>query len=1515
MSNLNEASIRYTFASVYDFSAEAAEIVVKEFDNATKAQNAVISFDKDKGNFQVQADRGDGDDCFSVFFEIVTRFINDETTNQASRGAYSKEPKVKRIQSTIMDRANSNWYRVSEPDLLSVEPERMPVDDPTKHQIHNLWTPKDAHADFGALALSFDDDLIEELSKSTNCFLRVNPADRNIFIAGGDLNSVSRLKQKLERLEKSFERRSESITVHHLIAEGDVGKQYRFFKIASLPQQLAPTTMIDPSSPALQFLPSLRVLRLVDYSPKSRQHVAHETPNLRPVHQKHRREDFSKIWEPYLFRGIGRHVLNWEPENLDAQKPPHKESRWGFSAQRDAVEQWTKAVAAPSPPGTGSLNSSDAEPTVLAAPNTNPATSNVIQPTNQYGRIRRVRDTGVIPPLAKGRPTSASEDHHLDRISHKSTQTDPSHSASEKKTSTKEETNAGPDATVALSDPINKFFLPASRTPLPSPIDDVNFAPTAFDDFEAQLSGVSRNKNESPLSAVNELTSIGDQLIDLSAEKKPPGLEAIQARQLDAEPENALANEQVVRKDISVQKLPGSDGHGNQMQVTPDASGQFQPNQTIPRGQPSLPKVGAENLPLSRGNPEASSRSNLNILPKAQNTDERPSIVSAHSTGHSPSSLKEKKRLPGAEVVLLNQRAASSSGQRGRLSSELQERLQKRIDASLMGSLPRNRPAFLKSVGSGSKDSTSTLQSNSREVSSSPSGHNNSSVMAPPTFTNKVQPTSSREDLYATSQTLSNNDKSLSAHECFKMKSLGDGPRETASSRSSSSHGRFLIASPKDQLVSSHQHETFRSNSSLEPSNTEPNISASKESLPLKKVAPASQVPITPVRPGSLGSKFLENTTATIMQVSPQTASLGSPRYEFQIPDHFSPFVVPETSSTRDYRIPGGDGRHYYFQGDESALTDISSSERRDPSLPNDECQNSRSQIHNVVAESKYWNRLETLQTNPCPSRNGSEWMATLTPAATPLPSSVSSIGDRGSSSRTESALVDVDENNDQLSEVSTQTHVRAPRLSDPALTPISPLAIGAFRPPANASGSRQRDGRNVDPGRETSSGSPFFETLQTSSEIASRSYKRTMGQNAAGNGHAATVLNGPPSTVAALYGETKQMLELARSFRGEVKMRIELGRILMKGIPRAFHKPFSAEVWGDLFSPGPQESTEAVFTNMITTSALDTEYIWNLEDDSGKRLFNAFVDGFEVTYQFSCLNGKNEEVFVEVNGESFEYVVKTSTRTFGKAYLHFGKRNWDARMSITGARLASPDYPGARELADNLYVETGQSLLSLTTKTDLKDLHVEAVFLRRHLRHPSAQYSAAGDPFALVITEVQELVVDHFANVEGAIRASARPPGDMIEDGSGDTRLWYEVALHSSRADSFLCENQGTEVGEEAGWNIDDVLGSEQGFESWIELACAVVTRIDGVGINNVGPIRPPPVRTAPSTATQSKPPQGTTRSLSRAGSEKPTSQKSSEKPRQSETQQQSTQAPVAVQQPQHSYHPETQKLKPDYW
>ncbi|PGH12723.1 hypothetical protein AJ79_04083 [Helicocarpus griseus UAMH5409] len=335
-------------------------------------------------------------------------------------------------------------------------------------------------------------------------------------------------------------------------------------------------------------------------------------------------------------------------------------------------------------------------------------------------------------------------------------------------------------------------------------------------------------------------------------------------------------------------------------------------------------------------------------------------------------------------------------------------------------------------------------------------------------------------------------------------------------------------------------------------------------------------------------------------------------------------------------------------------------------------------------------------------------------------------------------------------------------------------------------------------------------------------------------------------ATVGDFLHQIGKVLDGVRCFPGAVTFGIELGLILVStaAVPKQYTEGiFDTKVWSALFQPKNNLiAPGTVFTNMLTTSGADVDYILNLVDrDEASKcpLFSEEVLSRRVWYEFYCTTKNNETLVVTVD-ESGTTVVNRPESMLGAVNIHCADHIWDMRGVVKGTIEYTGDDEETDEaiqtLINKLYIEPNRSRIKILTQFfSSNQLKVKRVLVKRSTRHrfhlqkdaealnvsTTAQKPAVQKPSSssgsrgnegidesshldtpsqnpgpiLQVTEVQSLRIFKQVTDDGKtlIRAVAASADEMVNE----HRLWYEVSITNLAIEEMLHSNKYLEFGD----------------------------------------------------------------------------------------------------------------------
>ncbi|OJD23549.1 hypothetical protein ACJ73_05098 [Blastomyces percursus] len=309
-------------------------------------------------------------------------------------------------------------------------------------------------------------------------------------------------------------------------------------------------------------------------------------------------------------------------------------------------------------------------------------------------------------------------------------------------------------------------------------------------------------------------------------------------------------------------------------------------------------------------------------------------------------------------------------------------------------------------------------------------------------------------------------------------------------------------------------------------------------------------------------------------------------------------------------------------------------------------------------------------------------------------------------------------------------------------------------------------------------------------------------------------------------------ILNGARCFPGTVSFEIQLGLVLASRslIEQSKEVPLDTKAWNSIFQPKnnlPKPST--IFTNMLTASGADVDYILHLPDSQGGSTCQMFLEGVvsrHVWYEFHCTTINDETLVVTVN-ESGTAVVNRPESVLGAVNVHCAARTWDMRGVVKGAveyiRGDEEIDQAIQNLIGKMYIEPGLSEIVIFARIPQGgQLDITKVLMKRSTRHRFHRHetgplqgstakkstgSANGNttPFGseepfLQITEVQNLFLGYSGSDRMAVRARAKSADKMVDD----HRLWYEVSVINPKIEETLRSNKYLEFGDAVtSWSV----------------------------------------------------------------------------------------------------------------
>lgn len=232
----------------------------------------------------------------------------------------------------------------------------------------------------------------------------------------------------------------------------------------------------------------------------------------------------------------------------------------------------------------------------------------------------------------------------------------------------------------------------------------------------------------------------------------------------------------------------------------------------------------------------------------------------------------------------------------------------------------------------------------------------------------------------------------------------------------------------------------------------------------------------------------------------------------------------------------------------------------------------------------------------------------------------------------------------------------------------------------------------------------------QLGSEMSTRVFHKTMSQKAPAKKKgelAPTSITEPQEPfleeIREIFGA---LMAQVRGFRGQVRARLDFGKILLGNLPvRIVSKGDNCKSWDadfiirNLCPPADidirlGDGPELFFTNILSTLEADTVFLTNLKSKNGARLWSEKSTEWKVTYDITCAESRTCKLFtIEVDAETFETHIVV-LKKFGEIDVHGTMRHWDLKLAVEGIedeeeiRDGWPGYDDlAKEIQRTLYI------------------------------------------------------------------------------------------------------------------------------------------------------------------------------------------------------------------------------------
>ncbi|KAL8663784.1 MAG: hypothetical protein Q9202_003598 [Teloschistes flavicans] len=353
-------------------------------------------------------------------------------------------------------------------------------------------------------------------------------------------------------------------------------------------------------------------------------------------------------------------------------------------------------------------------------------------------------------------------------------------------------------------------------------------------------------------------------------------------------------------------------------------------------------------------------------------------------------------------------------------------------------------------------------------------------------------------------------------------------------------------------------------------------------------------------------------------------------------------------------------------------------------------------------------------------------------------------------------------------------------------------------------------------------------EQVQVISEVQSRQFHRTMNQKTPNPGHF--------NLLDASRSAAIQILQPAKTFKGTLKLEVNIGRILIKtgNLPPTIstERGFDLRDWSSIFTPNSQgTNASTIFTNALPASDMDMSFLMHLRSSAGRKLFPESPSSYSTTYEFLCsTNTGDEEVVVQVaDGGSGSAQVLSTEHLAGAVQWHFPRHQWDARLAVKATEKIGDYQKAAVAITDTLSVTPSANQKTLVLAAELGDsgLYFKSARMLREAKF------AIDDDIIMSCVEVQNL-----GPAQERARYQSRKRGR--ETIRKDRELWWEVKACSAKLNARLERSEDLTLGERAMWEAEDIVDSKT-IQHLHALATDIVSQINGIGLATGEPVVAP--------------------------------------------------------------------------
>ncbi|EWC45970.1 hypothetical protein DRE_04763 [Drechslerella stenobrocha 248] len=315
-----------------------------------------------------------------------------------------------------------------------------------------------------------------------------------------------------------------------------------------------------------------------------------------------------------------------------------------------------------------------------------------------------------------------------------------------------------------------------------------------------------------------------------------------------------------------------------------------------------------------------------------------------------------------------------------------------------------------------------------------------------------------------------------------------------------------------------------------------------------------------------------------------------------------------------------------------------------------------------------------------------------------------------------------------------------------------------------------------------------------------------------------------------------EKAFEDARRFCGDIRFEVRIGRIVFPGVPKKYLKPTHGFQWNNLEDELHRIGITPLFTNMLSTSPCDADYVVGIKIPGGDHLFETPPGVKTVSYEIECLTFHKIPFTIIINAETFEFEIRGKEERFGTVLWNCPTMMWDAEFCLSGHKVIHSLEAQAQLLIDSMEIEDGLEFPAFAISTKGLDFELVSGSCHRECRQmvlPADIHK--GHEFTLVITENIDFTVLESETEPGAFRF------ESVEEleGNRKNQVWYSMHLVVDEIEEAFWKQRALRIAELADSAAKDILLKQKRnnlttLEALVVVVSNFISKINNVGFSN---------------------------------------------------------------------------------